>query len=73
MMVGPTQADGNEYDRGHLVPSNHLDYAADVIRSGNTMSNVLPQNKDLNRNAWRLTEEIIECYRDTEPLDVVGL
>ena len=26
----------------------------------------------MNRGAWLLTEEIVECYRDIEPLKVIG-
>ena len=60
------------HDRGHLVPANHLDHLADGIRLSNRMTNVLPQASAMNRGAWLRTEEIIECYRDIEPLDVWG-
>ena len=36
------------------------------------MTNILPQAANMNRGAWLLTEEIVECYRDLEPLDVWG-
>jgi endonuclease G, mitochondrial len=60
------------YDRGHLVPANHLDGSRVAIKQSNYMTNVLPQAANMNRGAWLLTEEIIECYRDIEPLDVWG-
>jgi len=58
-----TKAYGSGYDRGHLVPANHLDYSASAIKAANTMTNILPQASTMNREAWELTEEIIECYR----------
>lgn len=60
------------HDRGHLVPANHLDHLADGIRLSNRMTNILPQASGMNRGAWLRTEEIIECYRDIEPLEVWG-
>jgi endonuclease G len=67
-----TKGYGNGYDRGHLVPANHLDYSASAIKASNTMTNILPQASNMNRGAWELTEEIIECYRDIDELLVIG-
>ncbi|KPJ94471.1 MAG: hypothetical protein AMJ53_05155, partial [Gammaproteobacteria bacterium SG8_11] len=36
------------------------------------MTNILPQARTMNRGAWKLTEEIIECKRDEETLNVIG-
>lgn len=63
---------GSVYDRGHLVPANHLDHDQIAIAESNYMTNILPQIAILNRGAWLLTEEIIECLRDDHILDVVG-
>jgi endonuclease G len=63
---------GNGYDRGHQVPANHLDASEAAIKATNTMTNILPQAANMNRGAWLLTEEIIECYRDIDELLVVG-
>jgi endonuclease G, mitochondrial len=60
------------YDRGHLVPANHLDYSKQAIRETNSMVNILPQAASMNRGAWLLTEEIVECYRDIDELLVIG-
>lgn len=62
----------HDYDRGHLVPANHLDASASAIKATNTMTNILPQAKNMNRGAWLLTEEIVECYRDIDELLVIG-
>lgn len=63
---------GRNYDRGHLVPANHLDYSKQAITDSNSMANILPQAANMNRGAWLLTEEIIECYRDIDELLVIG-
>ena len=60
------------YDRGHLVPANHLDHSKLAIRQSNYMTNILPQTKTLNRGAWLKSEEIVECYRDKMELWVAG-
>jgi endonuclease G, mitochondrial len=67
-----TKAYSKGYDRGHLVPANHLDYSESAIKSTNNMTNILPQFSVMNRGAWELTEEIIECYRDIDQLLVIG-
>jgi endonuclease G, mitochondrial len=63
---------GQRYDRGHLVPANHLDYSKIAIRQSNFMTNILPQAANMNRGAWLLTEEITECYRDIDELLIFG-
>jgi endonuclease G len=63
---------GHNYDRGHLVPANHLDASESAIKATNTVTNILPQAANMNRGAWLLTEEIIECYRDIDELLVIG-
>lgn len=64
--------EGQRYDRGHLVPANHLDHSEAAIRQSNTMTNILPQAANMNRGAWLHTEEIVECYRDIDELLVIG-
>ena len=63
---------GQRYDRGHLVPANHLDNSAKAIKQSNFMPNILPQAANMNRGAWLRTEEIVECYRDIDELLVLG-
>ncbi|MCB1180268.1 MAG: DNA/RNA non-specific endonuclease [Leptospiraceae bacterium] len=67
-----TKPYGKKYDRGHLVPANHLDHSELAIKQSNFMTNILPQAANMNRGAWLLTEEIVECYRDIEELLVIG-
>ncbi|HIG39559.1 MAG TPA: hypothetical protein EYQ14_03340, partial [Gammaproteobacteria bacterium] len=44
-------AKGQRYDRGHLVPANHLDYSKKAIKQSNYMTNILPQAANMNRGA----------------------
>jgi endonuclease G, mitochondrial len=67
-----TSAYGVGYDRGHLVAANHMDFSATAIKQSNIMVNVLPQTVALNRGAWEKTETISDCYRDIEPLLIIG-
>lgn len=62
----------NGWDRGHMVPANHLDHSLEAIKESNYMTNVAPQTVALNRGAWLLSEEIIECWRDNTTLNVFG-
>lgn len=66
----PKDKSGQKYDRGHLVPANHMDGNPLSIRQSNFMANVLPQAKELNRGAWYGTEELAECLRDEYALEI---
>ena len=66
------KAYGHGYDQGHLVPANHLDHSAIAIQATHSMTNILPQAAAMNRGAWLMTEEIIECYRELDELLVIG-
>jgi endonuclease G len=63
---------GNGYERGHLVPANHMDYSKTAIAESNYMTNILPQTVNMNRGAWLATEEIVEYYRDISDVQVIG-
>lgn len=63
---------GKGYDRGHQVNANALDYTEVGIKQTNYMTNILPQVAQMNRGAWLLTEEIVDCYRDIDELLVIG-
>ena len=54
------------YDRGHLVPANHMDNDRESIAASDVMTNIVPQASVLNRRggAWRKTEDLIECWRE---------
>ncbi|MFQ5580975.1 MAG: DNA/RNA non-specific endonuclease [Nitrospiria bacterium] len=62
------------WDRGHLVPANHMDGSDKTLNDTFFLTNILPQNSAFNqsRGAWHLTEIITECYREITPLKVWG-
>ncbi len=62
------------WDRGHLVPANHMDSSKSTLMDTFSLTNTLPQNSTFNqaKGAWHQTEIITECYRDISPLKVWG-
>lgn len=63
---------GNEYDLGHMVAANSMDSNPISEYKSFSITNVLPQTKELNREAWYQTEKITECYRVISTLKVIG-
>jgi len=63
---------GKTHQRGHLVAFNHLDYSEESALDSNQMANILPQHKTMNMGAWKVTEEITECYREFGTLKIIG-
>ena len=61
-----------DHDRGHLVPFNHMDDSLIASHQTNYMTNILPQAKSMNQGAWKHTEEITECFREFDDLDIYG-
>lgn len=67
----PSPEDAFSYDRGHLVPANHLDGDAEAIAASNVMTNITPQQSSFNRTgAWRETEKRIECWRENRDVGI---
>ena len=66
--------DSGTWDRGHLVPANHMDQSRDSLEATFFVTNILPQASRFNQNkgAWQQTEIISECYRDITPLRIWG-
>ena len=61
------------FDKGHLVPFNHMDVNVETAIETNFMVNILPQASAMNRGAWYQTEQITECFREHyPPLTVIG-
>jgi endonuclease G, mitochondrial len=63
---------GRGYDRGHLVPSAHMDMTDFDRRQSNYMTNVLPQQASFNRGIWKQTETLTSCVRILRPITVYG-
>jgi endonuclease G len=63
---------GFTYERGHMVPANHMDHSLTAIKESNYMTNIAPQTLILNRQAWYFTEELTQCWKKYEDLDIIG-
>lgn len=46
------------YDRGHLAPSGDFNWSEEAMDATFYMSNMCPQNPDLNRRIWKDLEEL---------------
>ncbi len=66
--------DTGTWDRGHLVPANHMDNNRTAFQDTFYLTNILPQASTFNQSAgaWFQTEIITECYRDITPLKIWG-
>ena len=62
------------WDRGHLIPANHMDNNLLSMKDTFFIPNILPQQSDFNQTggAWFETEKISECYRDISRLSIWG-
>ncbi len=62
------------WDRGHLVPANHMDNSLAAMKDTFFVTNILPQQSTFNQSsgAWFQTEKISECYRDISHLSIWG-
>uniref|UniRef100_A0A3Q4AWP7 Uncharacterized protein n=1 Tax=Mola mola TaxID=94237 RepID=A0A3Q4AWP7_MOLML len=54
---------GSGFDRGHLNPSGH--HPVPTRNATFTLTNVVPQNRKLNQNAWRIHEsELTALFKE---------
>lgn len=62
------------WDRGHLVPANHMDQTEQRMKETYFVTNILPQQSKFNQaaGAWFHTEVISECYREVSKLTIWG-
>ena len=60
------------HDRGHQIPANNWDSDAQICKDTNFMTNIMPQADTMNRGAWLKTEMMAECWRNVQPLTVLG-
>ena len=63
MVVG-RQATTDDYkrsgwDRGHLAPAADMKWSDDAMAESFYMSNISPQNQNLNRGVWKSIEELV--------------
>lgn len=57
------QATDNDYrksgwDRGHLAPAADMKWSGQAMKESFYLSNISPQNKNLNRGVWKSIEEL---------------
>lgn len=48
---------GSGYDRGHMAPAGDMKWSAQAMKESFYLTNICPQNGDLNRGAWNKLEE----------------
>lgn len=46
------------YDRGHIAPAGDMKWSEDAMRESFYLTNVCPQNQNLNRGDWKDLEEL---------------
>ena len=54
--------EGITYDRGHMAPSADFDWWQKAMDESFYYSNMSPQLAGLNRNKWRIMEEVLRDY-----------
>lgn len=47
------------WDRGHLAPAADMKWSNEAMKESFYMSNISPQNKNLNRGVWKSIEELV--------------
>lgn len=63
----PKSYGGSGYDRGHMAPSQDMQYTEEVSRQSFWMGNIMPQLPRLNRGEWKRLEGKI--HRKVVPND----
>ena len=66
MVIG-RQANDNDYkksgwDRGHLAPAADMKWSAQAMEESFYLSNISPQNNNLNRGVWKSIEEKVRDW-----------
>ena len=67
--VKGTQATDNDYkrsgwDRGHLAPAADMKWSEQAMKESFYLSNIAPQNNNLNRGVWKSIEELTREVAD---------
>ena len=66
-VVGPESYAGSGYDRGHMAPSQDMQYDLEVSRQSFWMANIIPQTPRLNRGSWKGLESRIHATVVPDP------
>lgn len=59
LTVDPKRYAGQGFDRGHMAPSQDMQYDLEVSRQSFWMGNITPQTPRLNRGEWKRLEGLI--------------
>jgi len=70
----PADYKNSGYDRGHLAPAADMKFSKKAMSESFLLSNISPQDKDLNRELWRMLEEKTRDWavRDKNLIIVTG-
>ncbi len=62
------------YDRGHMAPAADMNWDTEVMKQSFLMTNIAPQNGNLNSGDWRGVESKIRkwCERDSALVIITG-
>lgn len=62
------------YDRGHLAPAADFKWNAEAMQATHYMTNICPQDKELNRGAWNTVEKNCRNWarRDSAIIIIAG-
>lgn len=58
----PQDYRGSGYDRGHMCPAADNRWNRDAMHESFAMTNVCPQDKDLNQNTWNEIEQLCRIW-----------
>ena len=65
-MVGPTafskDYSNSGWDRGHMAPAGDMKWSEKAMYESHYLSNVCPQNKELNGGLWHRLEQMIRSW-----------
>ena len=71
MAVTTNEYTGSGWDRGHMCPAGDNKYHWRAMNESFYMTNICPQNHNLNRGDWKELEEACRRWAEVEPVYIV--
>ena len=71
MAVTTQEYTGSGWDRGHMCPAGDNKYHWRAMNESFYMTNICPQNHNLNRGDWKELEEACRRWAEVEPVYIV--
>ena len=71
MAVTTKEYTGSGWDRGHMCPAGDNKYHWRAMNESFYMTNICPQNHNLNRGDWKELEEACRRWAEVEPVYIV--